>query len=113
MANTGVVQMTYRSSASFAVGGVSWLDDDRPVIDPPGGWRCYHCNEHFTGWRAAQRHFGAPGSKDIPGCVLEQAAFELAEFADVKETRWETMGDDRRQYFRNAVAIVVARIQSK
>jgi len=69
--------MTYRSSPAFAVGGVSWLPADGResyIGDPtPTGWRCFHCNEHFTDWRAALRHFGEPVDKRQPSCV-EQAA---------------------------------------
>jgi hypothetical protein len=58
--------MTRRSSPSFAIGGVSWLDHrgkpgDATILPPCGGWRCFHCDEHFTHWQAAWRHFGAPG----------------------------------------------------
>lgn len=70
-----------RSSPSFAIGGIAWLDHNgkpgNATIRPPcGGWRCFHCNEHFTGWRAAQRHFGAPGqprgTAKPPVCREEQ-----------------------------------------
>ncbi|WP_152680140.1 hypothetical protein [Sphingomonas paucimobilis] len=61
--------MTYRSTPSFAVGGVSWLASEGRtsyIGDPtPTGWRCFHCNEHFTNPNAAWRHFGNPA--EVPG----------------------------------------------
>lgn len=66
--------MSYRSTPALAIGGVSYLDhkgEATNVSDPtPTGWRCFHCNRHFTGWRAAMRHFGEPGdkSKNLPIC---------------------------------------------
>lgn len=61
--------MTYRSTPSFAVGGVSWLAPEGRtgyIGDPtPTGWRCFHCNEHFTDSNAAWRHFGNPA--EAPG----------------------------------------------
>lgn len=65
--------MTYRSTPSFAVGGVAWLDhtdDFSSIYDiPPCGWRCFHCNEHFTDPKKALIHFGDPGSKKEPECL--------------------------------------------
>ncbi|WP_343526714.1 hypothetical protein [Sphingomonas sp.] len=56
--------MSYRSTPAFAVGGVSWLASEGRtsyVGDPtPPGWRCFHCNAHFTDPKAAWRHFGNP-----------------------------------------------------
>lgn len=65
--------MSYNTSPSFAVGGVPYLDHmgqpgDADVLPREGGWRCYHCGGWFTGWRAASRHFGDPGSKVTPLC---------------------------------------------
>lgn len=65
--------MSYRSSPSFAIGGVSWLASEgreSSIFDPVvGGWRCFHCNEHFRNSRAALRHFGYPLDKQKPRCM--------------------------------------------
>lgn len=66
--------MTYRSSPSFAVGGIDWLDHngepgDAMTVPPEGGWRCFHCNGWFTTGRAALRHFGQPGTKEPATCL--------------------------------------------
>jgi len=50
--------MSYRSSPSFAVGGISYDPETKSFAAPPFGWRCFHCNEHFTTRRSARRHFG-------------------------------------------------------
>jgi hypothetical protein len=61
--------LSYRSTPSFAVGGVAWVDVDGQRYDPPCGYLCFHCGEHFKHWYAARRHFGDPGSNAVPRCV--------------------------------------------
>lgn len=65
--------MSRRSTPAFAIGGIPYLDHMGEVTSiedcPPTGWRCFHCNMHFTHWRAALRHFGMPGAKKIPLCI--------------------------------------------
>lgn len=65
--------MTYRSTPALAVGGIAWLGPNDAPSDakdcPPGGWRCFHCNEHFTHWMGALVHFGRPGSNRAPECL--------------------------------------------
>lgn len=66
--------MSYRTTPSFAVGGVAWFDEGLPQPHPPGGWRCYHCGEHFDHWRKARKHFGDPGSKRPAACLIDGEA---------------------------------------
>ncbi len=40
--------------------------------------------------------------------AISLAEYARADFADTRETRWETMGEDRRDYFRKAVALCQA-----
>lgn len=65
--------VTQRSTPAYAIGGVAYLTHENElscVGDPvPSGWRCFHCNEHFTHWIAARRHFGNPGKRAMPVCV--------------------------------------------
>lgn len=65
--------MSYRSTPSLAVGGVAWIDawgEPGDALNAPvGGWRCFHCNEHFTSPHRAKRHFGMPGSNKTPKCL--------------------------------------------
>lgn len=67
--------MSYRSSPSFAQGGI--LHDPEGLTNdvPPWGWRCFHCGEHFkpAEWLAARRHFGKRADKPA-ACQLEAAA---------------------------------------
>lgn len=44
--------------------------DGRPPI---GGWRCFHCDEHFTDERCARAHFGADESAK-PACQIKAGA---------------------------------------
>lgn len=70
--------VTHRSTSAFAVGGVGYLraDNEFGNIDdtPIGGWRCFHCNEHFSHWRAARRHFGEPLHGREPDCIRQYRA---------------------------------------
>lgn len=65
--------MTLRSTPAFAIGGVPWFNEAQALgrwfdPGPACGWRCFHCNCHFTDWRAAARHFGVAGVKSGPLC---------------------------------------------
>jgi hypothetical protein len=53
--------MSYRSSPSFADGGILYDPDGLTNDVPAYGWRCFHCGEHFMPkeWLKARQHFGA------------------------------------------------------
>lgn len=70
---------------------------------------CASREGHLAGYREAKAALQAQPNGDAK--VEERAAEALAQFArsrfaDTRETRWDTMGEERRQYFRDAVACV-------
>jgi hypothetical protein len=70
--------MSYRSSPSYSVGGISYDPETQSFLIPPWGWRCFHCNEHFDSVNAARRHFG-PTPVDTPACQTFEEAWAKKE----------------------------------
>ncbi|HEX5213296.1 MAG TPA: hypothetical protein VFW22_16345 [Pseudolabrys sp.] len=87
-----------RSSPAFAIGGINY-DPARHVHDvPPYGWRCFHCNEHFTTIRDARLHFGADPDA-APACLIK-GRFDgnlVLALRDLERTAIEEIAGLRRE----------------
>jgi len=56
-------------------------------------WRCFHCDEVFTGERAAWEHFGDVSScgSDVPACVDPLRTDEKQRLTELREAREHAM----------------------
>lgn len=77
-----------RSSPSFAIGGVSWLDHRGLCYDialpVEGRWRCFICNETFSSVDSALRHFGTD-PRQQPRCTHDKTLSASAPSVDRNE----------------------------
>ncbi|PCG09692.1 hypothetical protein COA17_07510 [Sphingomonas ginsenosidimutans] len=48
-------------------------EDKLPIEPGRGGWRCFHCNEHFTSVHRARLHFGRDETSE-PACIIKTGA---------------------------------------
>lgn len=62
------------SSPAFAIGGVNHDPATETFDVPPFGWRCFHCNDHFTSVREARLHFGADPFLNAAACQIKAGA---------------------------------------
>jgi hypothetical protein len=66
-------------------------------------WRCFHCDEVFTGRRWAAEHFGKDG--DTPICQIKSHEGHLATYIRKLEDQLERYRNDDSHVMRSMFAL--------
>jgi hypothetical protein len=66
-------------------------------------WRCFHCDEVFTGRRFAGEHFGKDG--DFPACKIKSHEGHLVHYIRTLEDQLERYRNEDSDVMRSMYAL--------